>query len=31
MKLKKLENGKYNAIYGSKEAVEKIENIIHIL
>ena len=28
MKLKKLENGKYNAIYGSKEAVEKIENII---
>ena len=31
MKLKKLENEKYNAIYGSKEAVEKIENIIHIL
>lgn len=31
MKLKKLENGKYNAIYGSKEAVEKIEDIINIL
>lgn len=31
MKLKKLENGKYNAIYGSKEAVEKVESIINIL
>ncbi len=31
MKLKKLENGKYNAIYGSRDAVEKIENIINIL
>lgn len=31
MKLKKLENGKYNAIYGSKEAVEQVENIIHII
>lgn len=31
MKLKKLDNGRYNAIYGSKEAVEKVENIINIL
>ena len=31
MKLKKLETGKYNAIYGSKEAVETVETIIHII
>lgn len=31
MKLKKLDNGKYNVIYGSKEAVEIVENIIKIL
>lgn len=31
MKLKKLENEKYNVIYGSKEAVEKVENILSFL
>lgn len=31
MKLKELENGKYNVIYGSKEAVEMISKIIDII